>query len=128
MQGTSKIRILVIDDDPLMQELCCLGLKTRGFEVEIAQNGQEAILILERDSGFDRILVDLMMPVMDGLRFLRWLRQEAKLAIPTLVLTGKSGSSTRDEVFAAGGNDILFKPVSLPTIDKHLRQLGTSQV
>ncbi len=111
--------ILIIDDDALIQELLVLALQLNNFEVYMAKDGSTAIELLndsEIRNVLDIIMVDLMMPVMDGLRFLRWLRKDAKIDIPVLVLTAMNKASTFDEVIAAGATDLVFKPVNVPQL------------
>ena len=79
-------RILVVDDDHSYQLLITMYLKKNGYEILQAGNGYEAIETLNREK-VDLIVLDLMMPKMDGFRFLRWLRNEAHEQTPVLVLT-----------------------------------------
>ncbi len=121
-----KTRILIIDDDALMQELLVLALEMNDFEVFAANDGAQGIKLLEdltlRNS-LDLIMVDLMMPVMDGLRFLRWLRQEAKITIPVLVLTGMNRPTTLKDVMDAGATDLVYKPINVPELMDKLKQM-----
>jgi len=64
----------------------------------------------------DVLLVDMLMPVMDGLRFLHWLKNEAKLNIPTLVLTCLDGRSIAVDALVAGASDVLIKPITLEAL------------
>ncbi len=128
MQEDGKIKILIIDDDVLMQELLILGLEMNDFAVVAASDGAKAIELLEdealRDT-LDLIMVDLMMPVMDGMRFLRWLRQDAEIATPVLVLTGMSKPTTRADVMEAGATDLVYKPINVQDlVEKLKRMLG----
>ena len=121
-----KTRILIIDDDALMQELLVLAMEMNDFEVFAANDGAQGIKLLEdmtlRNS-LDLIIVDLMMPVMDGLRFLRWLRQEAKITIPVLVLTGMNKPTTLKDVMDAGATDLVYKPINIPDLMAKLKQM-----
>ncbi len=69
------------------------------------------------------IIVDMLMPLMDGLRFLHWLRQEAKLETPSLVLTSLDNRGLSVEALVAGATDVIVKPVSLPLLLKKLGAL-----
>lgn len=123
------IRVLFIDDDRYMQELLGMVLEAEGFEVARAANGAEGKAVLAdpaRRAAIDVIMVDLMMPVMDGLRFLRWLREEAKSDLPALVLTGRHDARTVEMVKQAGGDALLFKPADTREIVAQLRQLAKS--
>lgn len=109
-EQTRKQRILVVDDDPDLRKLLHLGLSKVGYDVLTAENGKEAKSTLEVES-VELVIIDMMMPIMDGLRFLRWLRQEAQLTIPALVFTSYDRSKITEEALASGANDVLIKPI-----------------
>lgn len=115
-------RILVVDDDPLIVELFGIALDMKGYEVLTAGDGEQAIAVLQNvdpDHPVDVIMIDLMMPVMDGLRFIHWLRTEMKSTLPVLALTGMSQASVAQGAIDAGANAVLSKPVDpLVIIDK----------
>ncbi|NOQ36475.1 MAG: response regulator [Methylococcaceae bacterium] len=115
-------RILIIDDDKFFIRLMDMALKQSGYEVLLALQGKEAIEILKQQT-VDMIIVDLMMPELDGLGFLHWLRQEAKLDTPTLVQTGMAKASTEEEVKAAGGSALIYKPVKVPQLIAKVKEL-----
>ena len=124
--GERPYRVLFIDDDVFILELISMVLESEGFDVVRAANGQEgkaAMLDRAQPPPFDVIMVDLMMPVMDGLRFLRWLRKDAESRIPVLVLTGRCGTDTVEAVKQAGGDALLFKPIDASKIVAQLRLL-----
>lgn len=126
MMINGKIRILIIDDDLLMQELLILGMEMNGFDVVAANDGAKAIKLLtdvELLNTLDLIMVDLMMPVMDGFRFLRWLRQEAKIELPVLVLTGMNKPTTYKDVMDAGATDIIYKPIDVMELINKLKRM-----
>ena len=112
-------RILVIDDDPVYRELLCIALTGEGYGVMLAENGQAAKEILERED-VQIIILDLLMPFMDGLRFLNWLRQDARIEVPTLVLTSMDSRGLSVEALVAGATDVIVKPVSLPILLKKI--------
>ena len=123
-------RVLVIEDDDLLREVITLTIQCEGFEVIAASNGKEAISLLlnpHTSLAVDLILVDLIMPVMDGLHFLRWLRQESKLTIPAIVLSGRKTTHTWDEVKSAGGTDLIYKPLEAEDLIAKIKQtIGVS--
>ncbi|KHD06170.1 hypothetical protein PN36_00500 [Candidatus Thiomargarita nelsonii] len=102
--------VLMIDDDKFLQMLVGRYLeKNGGYKVYKAINGkdgQEKLANLKPDI----IILDMMMPVLDGMGFLRWLRQEAKLELPVLVLSGLSKASSKAQILELGATDILLKP------------------
>lgn len=127
--GELPYRVLFIDDDVFILELISMVLESEGFDVVLAANGQEgrAAMLDRAQPPFDVIMVDLMMPVMDGLRFLRWLRKDAESCIPVLVLTGRHGTDIAEAVKQAGGDVLLFKPIDASTIVAQLRLLLPSR-
>ena len=83
----SNKTILVVDDDVVYRELLTLGLQAEGYDVVAAENGMVAKERLSQQE-VDGIIVDLLMPMMDGLRFIQWLREEkGDKDVPVLVLT-----------------------------------------
>ena len=120
--AVSAPRILIVDDDPDTRLLLSMGLKRAGFAVTTATNGQEAMQRL-LEGNFAIILVDLMMPVMDGIRFLRWLREDAKITLPAVVLSSSIGGTLIAEATAAGATRFLVKPVQLPELLAAVRAL-----
>ncbi|MDQ7089471.1 MAG: response regulator [Methylococcales bacterium] len=117
-----KKRILIIDDDKFFIKLMNMALTQSGYEVLLAMQGNEAIDVLKHQS-VDLIIVDLMMPELDGLGFLHWLREEKHLNIPTLVQTGMATESTEIEVKAAGATALLYKPVKVIDLIAKIKEL-----
>ncbi len=104
-------RILLVEDNELNQEVALGLLADTGASVDIANNGQEALDIVER-STFDLILMDMQMPVMDGLTATRHLRQhEANKSIPIVAMTANALLSDKERCLDAGMNDHLAKPI-----------------
>ena len=123
-ESTNK-RILLVDDDRYLQRLLGMLLSRTGYEVVMAGHGKEALDILQNqspDQSFDLIVLDLMMPVMDGFHFLKWLREEARSNIPVLSLTGMQKADTAQKLLAAGASAVLFKPVN---VEELMAQIGT---
>ncbi|HHB91641.1 MAG TPA: response regulator transcription factor, partial [Thioploca sp.] len=87
-----KKKILMIDDDDELRILVSIYIRSAGYEMFQAVNGQDAQEKLKNLTP-DLIILDMMMPVLDGIGFLRWLTQEVKLSIPVLAFT----SMNRDE-------------------------------
>ena len=120
--ATAKPRILVIDDDPVLKRVIAMGLGKSGYEVTTVGNGEEAMEVL-KSSVFDVIMVDMMMPFMDGLRFLSWLRGTAGIQTPVLVQTSLARQKIEDDVRAAGAQDLIIKPARLPELLEKIRKL-----
>ena len=120
----AKCRILVIDDDAALRDILSLSLAEEGYDVRVAENGAVAMEILKTEV-FGVFLVDLVMPKMDGLRFLTWLRTEAKNTAPALVFSGSfdARGGIEKEALAAGATALLIKPVDFPVLLKTLDRL-----
>jgi two-component system, chemotaxis family, chemotaxis protein CheY len=105
-------RVLVVDDDPDIRELLFTALEDEGFEVVPAGNGQEALAII-RTFRPDVIVLDLMMPVMDGWQFAHELRarDEGDEDIPLVLLSAARDLKTHAKALAAA--DIIEKPFDL---------------
>jgi len=119
-----KTRVLVVEDDGMVRRLLAAILEKDGYAVAQAGNGIEALECLGSETA-DVIVLDLLMPVMDGLKFLHELRQVQKLDIPVLVLTASLNPANGDEqrVLDAGANRVARKPVKAPELLKLLQQL-----
>ncbi len=122
--GGSRGRILVIDDSSLVRMYFRAALEKAGFEVDQAINGIEGMeKLLERP--FDLAIVDVNMPRMDGLSFLRTLRTSTSevSSLPALVITTESGDQDREDARAVGANFYLVKPVSEADLLLHVAVL-----
>jgi len=114
-QNNPAKRILLIDDDEFIVDLLSLLLSEKGYRVFTASNGQEAIDLIS-EQAVDLIIVDLMMPKMDGLQFIHWLRKEFNASLPVLVLSGMTNKECERLVAEAGGDALLYKPVRIPEL------------
>lgn len=116
-------RVLLVDDDIRNTFALSMELKRAGMQVALADNGQAALTTLESDPNFDVVLMDVMMPVMDGLTAMRALRQHPTLHdLPVLALTAKVLAADHVECLDAGASDYISKPVD---VAKLLRVLAT---
>jgi len=115
--------ILLVEDDKSLRELVTMALELEDYKVIAAKNGKEAIDYLLKNS-VDLMLLDLFMPVMDGIHVLRWLRDEQKLALPVIVMTAMTDDETRATVIESGANGIVKKPLDvskiIESVDKFL--------
>ena len=103
------IRILVVDDEPDIRNVLRLQLTSRGYSVEEAANGREALERVQTGS-FDLIILDIMMPEMNGVDACAALREIS--SAPVLFLTAKDQDADMQEAFHSGGDDYLVKPFS----------------
>lgn len=121
----AKLHILLIDDEPFMQNLIHRVLSEIGIKhVATAADGAEALVVLKSlDYGFDLIVCDLEMPNMDGLAFVKELRsrtKEMEEKIPVLIVTGHSEPENVKGAVAAGIHGYLVKPISKQALEKRI--------
>jgi two-component system response regulator MprA len=121
MQHTCTVRILVVDDERAVREAIQRALRLEGYDVEMATDGQEALFALAR-RGVDAIVLDVLMPVMDGLETARKLRRQGS-STPILMLTARHEVSDRVAGLDAGADDYLVKPFALEELLARLRAL-----
>jgi two-component system, OmpR family, response regulator MprA len=121
MQHTCTVRILVVDDERAVREALQRALRLEGYEVELAADGQEALFSLARH-GVDAIVLDVLMPVMDGLETARKLRRQGN-STPILMLTARHEVSDRVAGLDAGADDYLVKPFALEELLARLRAM-----
>ncbi|MDX2096439.1 MAG: response regulator transcription factor [Leptolyngbyaceae cyanobacterium bins.59] len=108
--ATDHKRLLLIDDDPNLILLVKDYLEFRGYEVVTAENGREALEILERDIP-DMIICDVMMPEMDGYSLVKHVREDARTSwIPVLFLSAKGQSQDRVKGLNTGADVYMVKP------------------
>lgn len=105
-------RILIVEDSPTMRQLLAFALKRlRGAEIVEAQDGMDGLRKVTADE-FDLALIDINMPVMDGLKLIHLIRQEPDLAeMPIVVITTEGAQEDRDRALALGANEYLTKPI-----------------
>ncbi len=118
-------RILIVEDNLTNQEVVKGFLGKRGFQTFVVSNGRQAIEALEVSS-YDLVLMDVQMPVLDGLETTRLIRQDPRwLTLPIVGLTAHAMAGDRERCLEAGMDDYLSKPVSMAMlveiVKKHLR-------
>jgi len=105
-------RILIVEDSPTMRQLLVFALKRlKGAEIVEAQDGMDGLRKVTSDD-FDLALVDINMPVMDGLKLISLIRAEDALkSMPIVVITTEGADEDRERALALGANEYLTKPI-----------------
>jgi DNA-binding response OmpR family regulator len=112
---STRRRILIADDEPSIREILSIQLARLGYEVLLASDGQEAVEIYEKERP-DLVLLDLMMPKMDGLNACQQIRAFEKRVsrrAPILFLTARDTKHDKTSAALSGGDDFVAKPISL---------------
>jgi DNA-binding response OmpR family regulator len=111
--GVTRGRILVADDEPHIRRILTTLLEAASFDVDPVADGPSAIEHLTGDTGYDLVLLDIMMPGATGLEVLERIRKLAhRQKVPVVILTAKGQDADRDEAFSLGANDFVTKPFS----------------
>lgn len=114
--------ILLVDDDVRNVFALTSALESRGAKVEVGRNGFEAIAKLDEVPGIDLVLMDVMMPGMDGLEATRRIRADGRFdRLPIIAITAKAMKDDQEQCLAAGANDYLAKPIDLSRLYSLLR-------
>ncbi|MFV8817755.1 YfiR/HmsC family protein [Haliea sp. E17] len=111
-EGLVARRVLLVEDNPVNQKVARDLLTRRGHIVELAQNGREAVAALSQGA-FDVVLMDVHMPVMDGLTATRTIRERERgteAHVPIIAMTAGATTEDREQCFAAGMDDFVTKP------------------
>jgi signal transduction histidine kinase len=122
-----EVRILVVEDNQVNQKVVTAVLRKRGFFIELANDGQEALSKLENGAAFDLVLMDVQMPVLDGLEATRIIRKELRWKqLPIIAMTAHAMNGDKERCLEAGMSGYISKPVHpsllLSTVDEFLLQ------
>jgi two-component system OmpR family response regulator len=115
------VRVLVVEDEPRMAGLLRRGLAEEGFAVDVAASGEEG-LWLGRENDYDAVLLDVLLPGVDGFAVLAELRGAGRWA-PVLLLTARDAVADRVAGLDLGADDYLVKPFAFPELLARLRAL-----
>ncbi|HTF34107.1 MAG TPA: response regulator [Myxococcota bacterium] len=117
-------RILIVEDSPTMRQLLVFALKRlKGAELVEAQDGMDGLRKVSSDH-FDLALIDINMPVMDGLKLIRLIRGEDNLKeMPIVVITTEGAKEDRERALALGANEYLTKPIQSNRVLQVVRSL-----
>ncbi len=115
------MKILLVEDEPDLSEVVSAYLEHNGYNVEVAANGREAV-DKAFDNAYDAILMDIMMPVMDGIEALGEIRKSGNIT-PILLLTAKTEVEDRIRGLDAGADDYLTKPFAMGELLARVRSM-----
>jgi DNA-binding response OmpR family regulator len=115
------VRILVVEDEERIADALKRGLEAEGFAVDVAANGTDG-LWLATEQSYDAIVLDIMLPGINGLRVCKALRDK-RIWTPILMLTAKDGELDETEALDTGADDFLSKPFSYPVLLARIRAL-----
>ena len=123
-----QLRILVVDDSDLCKRMLRKALETFGYATDSANNGKEALKLLAiTPCVFDAVIMDVVMPIMNGIEATKEIRQTLKLTgIPIIILTANVSDETRNEAMAAGATEFILKPVYSTVIINSLASHGVT--
>ena len=124
-QGLDGMRVLVVEDNLINQQIARELLQGEGAVVTIAGDGREGVdRVLANPTGYDVVLMDMQMPVLDGLEATRLIRRKPELrALPIVAMTANAMSTDRKACLDAGMNDHIGKPFNLPVLVALLRRI-----
>ncbi len=120
--ATSLGRILVVEDEATIRETIVLGLKEEGFETLVAEDGYAALRLAHKSDRIDLIVLDVMLPYVNGLDVCRAIRQEGNL-VPVLMLSAKGSEPDRVVGLEVGADDYLGKPFGMKELVARCRAL-----
>jgi CheY-like chemotaxis protein len=122
MSGSKKV--LIAEDSSVIQNLVKKILEFQNFEITVVKNGEQVIQLLGKES-FNIILLDINMPVMDGMECVKAIRAMAAptSAVPVVAITGNARNYSDDDFTAAGFTDVLMKPLNFDRLVSVVKSL-----
>ena len=114
----NNVKILIADDEERWRRLVGDFLRNEGFKTVEAANGQEAVELIRQDSDISLAILDIMMPVMDGIQACQTIRGFSQ--IPIIMLTALDDDDSQMKGFDALADDYITKPFSMPVVMKHI--------
>ncbi len=126
-------RILVVEDNIVNQRVVVAVLRRKNYHIELAADGREALGLLESSESFDLVLMDIQMPVLDGLETTRLIRKDTRwTALPILAMTAHAMNGDRERCLQAGMNGYISKPIQashlIATIERALAEAAAETV
>ena len=119
------MKILAVDDDPMILKAITHSLKKEGYEVITASGGMEALQVIE-NKNIDLIITDIMMPDLSGLNLISFFREFYSIKIPIIIITSLGRTNIIYPSLQDGANDFIIKPIDLAklslSVKKHLHK------
>lgn len=121
--GTQRMNVLIVEDSQQIMETLTDYLEMEGMTVDCAYHGQAALQLIQQSS-YDVIIMDIMMPKLDGIAAVQQIRQQYLCQTPILFLTAKDTIQDKTAAFEAGGDDYLVKPFAMKELLLRLEALS----
>ncbi|MFW6001530.1 MAG: response regulator transcription factor [Halanaerobium sp.] len=121
MNKEKEDKILIAEDDPSISRLIAYKLEKENYEIKVVEEGDK-VLDEIKDDAYDALILDLMLPVLDGMQVLKRIRQE-KIKLPVLVLSAKSQEEDVLQGLNAGADDYLTKPFRPDELTLRLKKI-----
>lgn len=118
-------KVLIAEDSSVIQNLAKKILEFQNFSITSVKNGEQVVKILEKED-FDVILLDINMPVMDGIECVKTIRNhsdEDKASVPVIAITGNARNMTEEEYKEVGFNQVLMKPLNFDKLVLVVKEL-----
>ena len=119
-------KVLIAEDEQDVVDILKAGLSRNGYEVMVAFDGEQAKIKIEEEKP-DVILLDIMMPVVNGWEVLRWMRLEKKLSTPTIIVSAKNEMQDIKKGYSLEADYYIMKPVRMSDVLKGIATLLTFQ-
>ncbi|KAF9532582.1 hypothetical protein CPB83DRAFT_880691 [Crepidotus variabilis] len=134
LDAERRFKVLVVEDNSILRNLLIKWLTNKGYDFRSAVDGRDGVTVFEREGPFDVVLLDLSMPILDGVGAtseIRKIEEEKRPFVESdrariLALTGMSSIEDKRRAFEAGVDGYLVKPVAFKTLDEIFQKLGTS--
>ncbi len=121
----SQKRVLIAEDSSVIQNLARKILEFQNYEITAVKNGEQVMQIVDKED-FDIVLLDINMPIMDGMecvKAIRLLSDKKKANLPVVAITGNAKNYSEEEFKAAGFNDVLVKPLNFDRLVEIVNEL-----
>lgn len=125
----SQKRVLIAEDSSVIQNLAKKILEFQNFEITAVKNGEQVLQILDKED-FEIILLDINMPIMDGMecvKAIRGLANKAKAQLPVVAITGNAKNYSEEDFTTAGFNDVLVKPLNFDRLVEIVNELTAAE-